>query len=74
VVRFAPDGSVNRTIELPCTWPTSCTFGGPELTTLFITSARFTMSAEHLERSPAEGGLFALEPRVRGVPESQFAG
>ncbi len=74
VARFAPNGSVDRVVELPCTWPTSCTFGGPGLTTLFVTSARFTMSAEHLKRNPMEGGLFALEPGVVGVLESEFLG
>ena len=74
VVRFAPDGSVDRVMDLPCTWPTSCAFGGPELTTLFVTSARFTMKADHLARNPLEGGLFALETGVAGRPEPLFGG
>jgi hypothetical protein len=36
-----PDGSVLDMIELPCTWPTSCCFGGPDLPTLFVTSAQY---------------------------------
>ena len=74
LARFAPDGRVDRVVELPCTWPTSCTFGGPGLTTLFVTSARFTMTAEHLEKNPQEGGLFALDVGIAGVPEFEFAG
>jgi sugar lactone lactonase YvrE len=74
VVRITPDGSIDRVIDLPCTWPTSCTFGGPDLATLFVTSARFTMSAEHLVENPQEGGLFALDAGVAGVPEAEFAG
>ena len=74
LARFAPDGRVDRVVELPCTWPTSCTFGGLGLTTLFVTSARFTMTAEHLEKHPQEGGLFALDVGIAGVPESEFAG
>ena len=74
VVRFGPDGSVDRVLDLPCTWPTSCAFGGPELTTLFVTSARFTMKADHLARNPLEGGLFALETGVAGRPEPLFGG
>jgi len=74
VVRFSPEGKVDRIVELPCTWPTSCTFGGRNLGTLFVTSARFTMSAEHLKENPQEGGLFALDVGVTGVPEPRFAG
>ncbi|GGJ88088.1 SMP-30/gluconolactonase/LRE family protein [Pseudomonas matsuisoli] len=40
VLRFAPDGSLDRVVELPVTYPTSCVFGGPDLTQLFVTSAR----------------------------------
>ncbi|RRH94820.1 SMP-30/gluconolactonase/LRE family protein [Mesorhizobium tamadayense] len=72
LARIAPDGRLDRIVELPCSWPTSCAFGGPNLDTLFVTSARFTMSAEHLGANPHEGGLFALRPGVRGVPGNRF--
>jgi sugar lactone lactonase YvrE len=72
VTRTLADGSVDRVIELPCSWPTSCTFGGPGLGTLFVTSARFTMTPVHLAAHPEEGGLFALEPGVAGVLEHRF--
>ncbi len=72
LARIAPDGRLDRIVELPCSWPTSCAFGGPDLDTLFVTSARFTMSAEHLAANPHEGGLFALRPGVRGVPGNRF--
>lgn len=49
-----------------------CAFGGADLDTLFVTSARFTMSAEHLAAYPFEGGLFALRPGVRGMPANRF--
>ncbi|WP_426139656.1 SMP-30/gluconolactonase/LRE family protein [Pseudomonas sp. DWP3-1-2] len=39
LIRFAPDGSVDRIVDLPVSHPTSCVFGGPELTTLYVTSA-----------------------------------
>ena len=73
VTRTLPDGRVDRVIDLPCSWPTSCTFGGPDLRTLFITSARFTMTLEHLAAHPEEGGLFAVEPGLAGVPENRFS-
>ncbi|MBA3518738.1 MAG: SMP-30/gluconolactonase/LRE family protein [Rhizobiales bacterium] len=74
VARFAPDGSLDHVVELPCTWPTSCTFGGPDLRTLFITSARFTMTSEHLGENPQEGGLFVVEVGVKGAPGYLFSG
>jgi sugar lactone lactonase YvrE len=72
LTRTRPDGTVDKVVELPCSWPTSCTFGGPGLETLFVTSARFTMTPEHLAANPQEGGLFALEPGVAGVLEHRF--
>ncbi len=65
-------GRVNRVAELPCSWPTSCAFGGPDLTTLYVTSARFTQSAEHLAANPQEGGLFALNLGIQGRPANLF--
>ena len=40
----------------------------------FVTSAHFTMTAEHLKENPQEGGLFALDVGVTGIPEPRFAG
>jgi sugar lactone lactonase YvrE len=72
VTRTAPDGEVVQTIDLPCSWPTSCTFGGASLDTLYITSARFTLSPDHLRANPHEGGLFAVRPGVTGRIENRF--
>ena len=72
VIRILPDGTVDRIIDLPCTWPTSCAFGGEDLRTLFITSARFTMSPEHLAANPSEGAPFAVNPGVGGLPPNLF--
>lgn len=68
----SPDGNVETIIELPCSWPTSCCFGGANLSTLFVTSARFTMTPEHLAANPQEGALFALNPGVSGRPTYRF--
>ena len=72
LARYAPDGTLDRIVELPCSWPTSCTFGGPDLATLFVTSARFTMSPEHLAANPQEGGVFALDVGVAGKAAHRF--
>jgi len=72
VIRILPDGTIDRVIDLPCSWPTSCTFGGDDLDTLFITSARFTMTEDHLAGHPHEGGVFAVKPGFRGHPTNLF--
>ncbi len=74
LVRFAPGGAVDRVVELPCTNPTACAFGGPDLGTLYVTSARFTLSPARIAEAPFEGGVFACDLGVRGQPEPAFAG
>jgi sugar lactone lactonase YvrE len=64
VVRIAPDGRVDRVLTMPVARPTTCAFGGPDLRTLYITSAR---SDEQLS-----GSLFALHVEAGGVPDSRF--
>jgi sugar lactone lactonase YvrE len=74
VVRYAPDGAVDRIVELPVQKPTSCMFGGPDLRTLYVTSAIWDLTPDQLRRQPQAGGLFALDVGVGGVPEPRFAG
>jgi sugar lactone lactonase YvrE len=74
VTRHAPDGRITRTIMLPCSQITSCAFGGPTLTTMFITTAADGLSPQQLEREPLAGGLFALDLDIAGVPANQFRG
>jgi sugar lactone lactonase YvrE len=74
VVRYAPDGRVERSIKLPVPRPCGCTFGGEEFDTLYITTARETLSPEQLAKYPLSGSLFAVTPGVRGLPEPMFAG
>jgi sugar lactone lactonase YvrE len=72
--RYAPDGALERSVRLPVQRPTSCMFGGPELATLYVTSARMDLDGEALTGQPHAGGVFALEPGVRGLPEPRFNG
>lgn len=72
LVRYSSCGKIDRIIDLPCSWPTTCTFGDKDLGTLYVTSARFTMSPGHLARHPEEGSLFALRPGVTGLNEHRF--
>jgi len=72
VVRYAPDGRIDRVIELPTHRPTCCTFGGPNLETLYITTASQQMSADELAKQPLAGSLLAMEAGVRGLVEPRF--
>jgi sugar lactone lactonase YvrE len=72
VTRYAPDGRVDRVIELPVQRPTCCAFGGDELDVLYITSAAAGLAPDALARGPRAGGLFAVEVGVRGLPEPRF--
>jgi L-arabinonolactonase len=74
VVRIAPDGSVDRTIELPVEQPTSCQFAGPNLDVLFITTARQRLTQEQLAQQPLAGALLAADVGVRGLPETRYRG
>ena len=68
VLRIAPDGTLDKTVEVPAQNPTSCAFGGPDLRTLFITSA----GGE--DASGDEGAVFVLETGVAGQPVGTFKG
>jgi sugar lactone lactonase YvrE len=70
----AQSGAELGRLTLPASQITNCCFGGPELRTLYITSARFDLTAEQLAAQPQAGGLFAIELGEPGVPASLFAG
>ncbi|MNX90879.1 L-arabinolactonase [compost metagenome] len=67
--RFTPDGRLDRSLSVPVKKPTMCAFGGPRLDTLFVTSIR--PGDDHDPQSLA-GGVFALDPGVKGLPEPRF--
>jgi sugar lactone lactonase YvrE len=76
IVRIAPDGTLDRTIEMPTSAVTSVMFGGPDLDTLFVTSMANPLKANGAQRpSAAAGALFAIKGLgVRGQAEPKFAG
>ena len=74
VLRLAPDGRVRAEYAVPAMCPTMCAFGGPSLTTLYVTTARQQRPAEELERFPHSGGVFAMSVVIPGLPEPAFAG
>jgi L-arabinonolactonase len=74
VTRYAPDGRVDRVVELPVKKPTCCAFGGADLSTLYITSSQLGETPADLVNQPLAGGLFALRPGVSGIADTPFAG
>ena len=75
VVRYAPDGRIDREIVLPVAQPSCPAFGGPALDRLYVTTAHENLTAEARLAQPSAGGLFAIDPDgVRGLPEVRFAG
>ncbi|HEY5270352.1 MAG TPA: SMP-30/gluconolactonase/LRE family protein [Anaerolineales bacterium] len=73
LTRWNPtSGQLLEAIPVPALNVTSCVFGGPDLTDLYITSARKGMSAEQLAKYPLSGGLFRIRTKIRGVPTFQF--
>ncbi|MBV8913035.1 MAG: SMP-30/gluconolactonase/LRE family protein [Acetobacteraceae bacterium] len=71
--RYAPDGSLLRSVPLPVSQPTMCAFGGPDLRTLFVSSASDHLSPEQHAREPLAGSLFRFDPGVRGLPKPYLA-
>ncbi len=74
VIRYAPDGHVDRVIEIPALRVTSCVFGGPDMNELYITSATTGLSDEQLKQYPLSGDLFRLKVDVAGTEKFKFAG
>ena len=70
LLRFDPDGRLERRLPLPVRYPTMPAFGGDDLATLFVTSASFPHRTGSTDRNPAAGGLFALPAPVPGLPTS----
>jgi sugar lactone lactonase YvrE len=74
IARFTPEGRLDRLLALPVSQPTSCAFGGPDLGTLFVTTAAQRLSAAELTAQPLAGAVLALQPGAYGRPVNRFAG
>ena len=72
VIRFAPDGGIDRIVTLDAPQPSCPAFGGPDLSTLFVTTAHQGMTANDRAAAPLSGALFRRELGVRGLPEARF--
>ena len=67
VRRYRPDGGVDRTIKLPFSDPTKVAFGGPDLRTLYVTSAKIEFPGR--TGWGINGTLYELRPGMAGLPE-----
>jgi len=72
VVRYRPDGRVDRVIPMPASQVTCCAFGGDDFSTLFVTSARNGLSDAALAAEPHAGALFAVNAGARGLADAPF--
>jgi sugar lactone lactonase YvrE len=68
LLRFAPDGHQLQAVPLPVRCPTMCSFGGADLRTLYITTARQNRPAEELAAQPLAGCVLSLRVDVPGLP------
>ncbi|MGW0141412.1 SMP-30/gluconolactonase/LRE family protein [Streptomyces calvus] len=70
VRRYTPAGDLDREIPLPVPRVTACAFGGPDLTDLYLTTARVGLTAPH----PLAGSLLVVPGAGQGVAQPAFAG
>jgi sugar lactone lactonase YvrE len=75
VGKFNPvSGELLQKVKVPAPNVSSCAFGGKNLETLYITTARAWVNADKLKEFPLSGGLFLVKPGVRGVPAEFYKG
>ncbi|UPG94117.1 SMP-30/gluconolactonase/LRE family protein [Luteibacter aegosomatissinici] len=73
VVRYAPDGRIDSTIELPARQPSCVTFAGPALDRMVITSAFKYLDEAVVKQEPRNGAIFiGTPPRGHGLPEARY--
>ena len=62
----------NIKYSIPALYVTSCTFGGPNLTDLYVTTTRTRMTDDELKQYPHAGGIFRIQTNVKGCPPIHF--
>jgi sugar lactone lactonase YvrE len=80
VTRYAPDGRVDRVIDIPVQKVTSCAFGGRNMDTLFVTTASIEfdsgrwiyMADAAFDAAPMLGGIFTIDVGIKGLAEPAF--
>ena len=74
LTRYLPNGKIDGVIKMPARRPTSCCFGGKNLTTLYVTSASTRLSEDELKQDPKAGCIFSLDVGIKGLLEPKFLG
>ena len=72
ICKFAPDGRLLAEIPTPAQCPTMPCFGGEDLKTLYVTTARYKRGAEELAMFPSSGAVFSMRVDVPGLPVNFF--
>jgi L-arabinonolactonase len=72
VVRYTPEGRIDRTLRVPASQPTCVCFAGPQLDVLCVTSARDGLSEAALLGQPNAGDVFLYRVGVQGLPETEY--
>ncbi len=72
VVRYDPDGCIDRMVDVPASQPSCIAFGGPEMNLLFVTSARDGLKDDILLSQPDAGNLFVYRTDITGLPDADF--
>lgn len=72
IAKFSPDGRLLEEIPTPAQCPTMPCFGGEDLKTLYLTTARHGRSADELKRFPLSGAVFSMRVDVPGLPVNFF--
>ena len=72
VIVIGPNSEIINRIELPVKLVTSVAFGGKDLNTLFITTARYELSQDELSQQPLAGDLFQFKTDATGILENSF--
>ncbi len=75
VLKITPDDKIDRAIRMPVQYVTSVAFGGPELRTLYVTSARRQMEGDELAAQPLAGQLFEVDTGgAQGIADPEYLG
>jgi sugar lactone lactonase YvrE len=74
ILRFDPEGKVEREVAVPFKYPTMIAFGGADLRTAFVTSGRWAIADKDAADHPYDGGIFAFDAPAPGLPTSRWAG
>ena len=74
IVQLSASGKTLATYPIPAMCPTMCAFGGDDLRTLYVTTARQMRDDAELARFPQSGSIFSMRVDAPGLPEPRFRG